>query len=43
MAPVNSAETTLEYILVVLKHTDLPRSDWKAVANTTGLANANKA
>lgn len=38
-----NAEATLEYILVVLKYTDLPRSDWAQVALETSLSNGNKA
>ncbi|KAK5103410.1 hypothetical protein LTS08_002825 [Lithohypha guttulata] len=43
MAPSTNAESALEYILLVLKHTDLPRSDWAAVAVESSLSNANKA
>lgn len=43
MAPSTNAESTFEYILLVLKHTDLPRSDWAAVAVESSLSNANKA
>ena len=39
----NQVDATLLYFLVVMKHTEMGKHDWKAVASDMAISNANNA